>query len=125
MTSRFRPNDKVRILSGELKGERALVLEARGDNDISVRLTSGGQVITVADIEVINFSDAARRAWETMPERRVGRPKTIQKPRVSVTLRIDKDLWSRIQALEANGAIASRSELIEELLESELQKRGA
>lgn len=125
MTFGFRPNDKVRILSGELKGERAVVLEARVESEVFVKLASDGRVVAVANTDLINFSDAARRAWETMPGRRVGRPKTIQKPRVSVTLRIDKELWSRIQALEADGVIPSRSELIEELLEQELLKRGA
>ena len=63
--------------------------------------------------------DSARKAlnrsnaWVTEPNRGVGRRKgTCLSDRISVTLRIDRELWERFTALEAAGVIDDRTALI-------------
>lgn len=114
-----RAKDKVRILAGPNQGERAIVEKAHGQV-ASVRLARSDKVITIALGQFINFSAAARKAWKTMPKRRVGRPPGRTINRRSVTLRIDDAIWERFSALEKQGLIQDRSALIEQLLEAKL-----
>jgi uncharacterized protein (DUF4415 family) len=48
-----------------------------------------------------------------MPARRVGRPKgTTKTDRVSVTLRMDREVWAQFQQAEAAGVIEDRTATI-------------
>ena len=74
--------------------------------------TVNGELMSVGRDAVRNFSAAARMAWKKMPERKVGRPKGSSKTaRVSVTLRLDRALWSRFLLLEAQKKIQDRTAL--------------
>jgi uncharacterized protein (DUF4415 family) len=104
--------DKVRCKSGDNAGKRGVVdrIEA---TTLQVRLDDSGGVVAVPSNEVTNFSLAARKAWQRMPHRRVGRPKGSTKTdRVSVTLRIDRQLWEKFKAAEASGQIQDRTSVI-------------
>jgi uncharacterized protein (DUF4415 family) len=71
--------------------------------------------------EVTNFSLAARKAWQSMPHKRVGRPKGSRVcDRTSVTLRIDRDLWDEFRALESNERIKDRTTVINAMLREKL-----
>lgn len=58
--------------------------------------------MTVPAESLTNFSEAARKAWHSQPRRQVGRRKgTRLCDRVSVTLRIDCEVWERFRSVEA------------------------
>ena len=114
-----RAGDKVRVLAGLHAGLRAVVSDVRAQA-IVARLEESNRSVSLQQDEIKNFSAAARKAWKTMPTRRVGRPAGKGPTRTSVTLRIEKTLWSRFQDLEAKGYIQDRSEIIEELLTKKL-----
>ncbi|HEU5227584.1 MAG TPA: hypothetical protein VFU49_07195, partial [Ktedonobacteraceae bacterium] len=59
-----RPEDKVRISSGDHKGQRGIV-QSIVNGTIEVKLESG-EVIVLPPEYVTNFSLAARKAWQTM-----------------------------------------------------------
>jgi uncharacterized protein (DUF4415 family) len=104
--------DKVRLKEGAYSGERALIESFDGDT-LLVRLEKTGRSLLVRPEDVTNFSLAARKAWKTEPGRRVGRRKgTRLSDRVSVTLRIDRDLWERFKEMEAGGLIDDRTAAI-------------
>jgi hypothetical protein len=104
--------DKVRLKAGAEAGERGIVEAVDGDK-LLVRLEASGSKVRVTPEQVTNFSLAARKAWVTEPDRAVGRRKgTKLCDRVSVTLRIDRDLWAHFLGLEAAGVIAARTALI-------------
>ncbi len=119
--------DKVRLKTGEHRGERALVIAVAGGG-LTVRLEGSDREVLVSPEEVTNFSLAARKAWKTEPNRGVGRRKgTRLCDRVSVTLRLDRELWERFVSLEQAGVIAGRTatincwlrEKLAELIENE------
>ena len=60
--------DKVRIKSGEFKGQKGVV-QAISEPNIEVQLLNGPQ-IAVAPSDITNYSLAARKAWQTMRERK-------------------------------------------------------
>ena len=67
--------------------------------------------------ELTNYSLAARRAWRSMPDRKVGRPAgTRVSDRVSVIFRIDRTLWDEFLSAEKAGLIADRTSIINEYL---------
>jgi hypothetical protein len=69
---------------------------------------------------VTNYSLAARKAWVTEPDRAVGRRKgTKLTDRVSVTLRLDRELFL---GLEDDGVIEDRAGLFNVLLREKLAK---
>ena len=114
------PGDKVRLKAGVRAGERGVVEEIE-DGEFVVRLERSGERVRVQAEQVTNFSLAARKAWVTEPHRAVGRRKgTKLRDRVSVTLRIDRDLWERFVALEQAGAIDDRTEVINGWLRQKL-----
>ena len=97
--------DKVRVKASQARG----VVQKTRTNNLLVLLNDGASEWAKAS-EVTNFSLAARKAWESMPGRRVGRPKGTRKTdRVSVTLRIDRELWEQFQKLEREGLITDRT----------------
>jgi hypothetical protein len=104
--------DKVRLKAGDYAGARGLLEAFEGDRFV-VRLEESGLKVRVAPDQVTNFSLAARKAWATEPDRAVGRRKgTKLYDRVSVTLRLDRDLWELFQSLEDDGVITDRTGLI-------------
>ena len=122
---RSEPGDKVRLKYGPHEGRRGLVVRLHGD-DVVVRLDGDIDVVRVQAKDVTNYSLAARRAWKKMPERRVGRPKgSGTRGRISVTLRIDRELWDSFRQAEVVGLVTDRTATInawirEKLAELEL-----
>ncbi len=103
--------DKVKVKCGAHEGQRGVV-HGVGKERLSILLDSGG-IIDLPVADVTNFSLAARKAWVTEPNRGVGRRKgTCLRDRVSVTLRLDRELWERFLGLEESGAIADRTSVI-------------
>ena len=89
------------------------MVEAVQGDELLVRLDGSGELVTVAPARVTNFSLAARKAWKNMPHRRVGQPKgTRHCDRVSVTLRIDRELWEQFKQEESEGLIEDRTATI-------------
>jgi hypothetical protein len=114
--------DKVRLKAGTHAGARGF-LEAFDDEKLVVRLEDSGLKIRVTPEQITNFSLAARKAWVTEPARAVGRRKgTKLSDRVSVTLRLDRDLWELFLGLEEDGVIANRTELINALLRKKMSR---
>lgn len=117
---RTRPGDKVRLKSNGQPGARGIVERIAGDA-LVVSIENSGELVRVLPIDVVNFSLAARKAWKSMPDRRVGRPKgTRLCDRVSVTLRIDRALWEQFQSDEESGLIEDRTATINSWLREKL-----
>lgn len=71
------------------------------------------QVVTLCTDDFVNYSLAARRAWRSMPDRKVGRPLgTKLTDRLSVIFRVDRQLWSEFLAAEQEGLVPDRTSLI-------------
>jgi hypothetical protein len=82
-------------------------------DELLVHLDESGELVAVAPELITNFSLAARKAWKNMPHRRVGRPKGARHcDRVSVTLRIDRELWEQFRQDELAGLIKDRTATI-------------
>lgn len=104
--------DKVRLKNDGYAGKRGIV-EAVNGSSMAVRIDGASTTITVQPADVTNFSLAARKAWQNMPHRPVGRPKGSRHcDRVSVTLRIDRELWSEFRLKESEGLIEDRTAAI-------------
>jgi hypothetical protein len=104
--------DKVRMKVGTYAGKRGFVEALEGEK-LLVRLDDSGLKVRVPPEEVTNYSLAARKAWVTEPDRAVGRRKgTRLCDRVSVTLRLDRDLWELFTSLENDGVIQDRTAII-------------
>ena len=114
--------DKVRLKDHNSAPMRGVVAAVHGD-ELLVRLDESGELVTVASAGVTNFSLAARKAWKNMPHRRVGRPKGARHcDRVSVTLRIDRELWEKFKQDESAGLIEDRTATINTWLREMLDK---
>lgn len=73
--------------------------------------------VLVSSEELTNYSLAARRAWRSMPDRKVGRPTGSKvSDRISVIFRIDRTLWNQFMIAEEAGIIAHRTTVINECL---------
>ena len=104
--------DKVRLKGYNSASTRGVVEAVQG-GELLVRLNESGELVPVASACVTNFSLAARKAWKNMPHRRVGRPKGARHcDRVSVTLRIDRELWEQFRQDEVEGLIEDRTATI-------------
>jgi hypothetical protein len=104
--------DKVKLKDRDSAPARGVVEAVRGDK-LLVRLDGSGELVPVASELVTNFSLAARKAWKNMPHRQVGRPKGARHcDRVSVTLRIDRELWEEFKQDESQGLIEDRTATI-------------
>jgi uncharacterized protein (DUF4415 family) len=118
----FESGDKVKFKSGKHQGTRAIV-ESISNNRISVRLAGDNSLMHTRSNALVNFSLAARKAWKSMPTRRVGRPKGVRLyDRISVTLRIDRAVWSDFQTKEQLGLIQGRTETINRWLKEKLAR---
>ncbi len=113
--------DKVRLKEGPHRGGRGVVEDVEHGGTLLIRLEQSARAVRVAPTDVTNFSLAARKAWVTGPDRPVGRRKgTKLCDRISVTLRIDRDMWEHFRSLEQAGVIADRTALINRLLREQL-----
>lgn len=114
--------DKVKLKNHHGAPARGVVEAVHGD-ELWVRLDESGELVAVACEVVTNFSLAARKAWEHMPHRHVGRPKGARHcDRVSVTLRIDRALWEQFKKGEAQGLINDRTATINAWFREQLDK---
>lgn len=117
---RAETGDKVRLKTEGRFGARGIVETNKGGK-LVVRLEDSGQKVMVVPEEVTNLSLAARKAWVSLPDRRVGRPKGMRFcDRVSVTLRIDRDLWEEFRLKESTGLIDDRTATINSWLREKL-----
>ena len=115
--------DKVKLKNDNSTPVRGVVEEVHGD-ELLVRLDESGELVAVAAELVTNFSLAARKAWKNMPHRQVGRPKGARHcDRVSVTLRIDRELWEQFKQDEMEGIIQDRTATINAWFREMLDKR--
>jgi hypothetical protein len=107
-----KPGDKVRLKAGKYRGERGIVRGVDGGK-VVVHLADAEVLVRATPSDLTNFSLAARKAWVTLPDRAVGRRKgTRLTDRVSVTLRLDRELWERFQSLEDATIIGDRTATI-------------
>lgn len=117
-----RKGDKVRLKDDSRHGERGIVEDVLA-SCLVVRIEASEELVRVAQSHLTNYSLAARKAWEKMPHKRVGRPKGSSKTdRISVTLRIDRQVWERFRCAEQSGLIQDRTGTINRLLAIELEK---
>ena len=120
--------DRVKLKDSAHRGMRGIV-ERLHRGQLLVRLEDHDGLIELTPRQVTNFSLAARKAWESMPDRRVGRPKGSRVcDRVSVTVRIDRDLWEEFRNMESDGRIEDRTGTINAVLREKVialrSKRG-
>ncbi len=120
VTTKAQTGDKVRLKANGQRGPRGLIEKVRGCR-LMVRLDDSEKSVEVTGREITNFSLAARKAWVTMPKRRVGRPKGMKFcDRVSVTLRIDRELWEQFRQMESSEIIDDRTATINGWLREKL-----
>ncbi len=113
--------DKVRIKGGPFAGQRGTLLR-RESGKWLVSLMNEDKEVSVAGENLTNFSLAARRAWQSMPHRKVGRPVGSKvSDRLSVIFRVDRALWNEFLAAEDVGLVRDRTTVINECLRSVLQ----
>lgn len=114
--------DKVRLKGKAHRHKRGVVENVRA-RSLVVRLDENGERVQVSPSDLTNFSLAARKAWERMPDRRVGRPRgSTTTDRISVTLRIDRQLWERFKRAEAGGLVEDRSSVINAWIAAKLDE---
>ncbi|MDE2888430.1 MAG: hypothetical protein OXR72_09440 [Gemmatimonadota bacterium] len=112
--------DKVRLKIPIHVNERGVVVDV---TKRAILVEVAGNTLETKPEDFTNLSLAARKAWESMPDRRVGRPKgSFHCDRVSVTLRIDRELWDDFRRLEAEGAIQDRTATINALIREKTKK---
>jgi len=86
------------------------IIESINSDRVVIRRVSDEKVFTLNMAEITNFSLAARKAWKKMPARQVGRPKgSTVCDRLSVTIRVDRDLWQTFRMAEDSGIIMDRT----------------
>ena len=109
---RAKQGDKVRIKSREGASSRGVVLRVDGKS-LVIQTEQSKEPLILNEVEVTNFSMAARKAWVSSPNRAVGRKKGARiSDRVSVTLRIDREVWVAFQESEETGVIKDRTATI-------------
>lgn len=114
--------DKVRLKVGVHSGKRGIICRVKGSS-LHVQVEGAAEQVVATSSHVTNFSLAARKAWERMPDRRVGRPKgSVTVDRLSVTLRIDRFLWRRFQKAEKAGLTINRTALVNQWLSDFLDR---
>jgi hypothetical protein len=104
--------DKIRIKRGQFAGERGILLRPHSRGWI-VSLVRDDRKAVVSDENLTNYSLAARRAWQSMPDRNVGRPAGSKvSDRISVIFRIDRALWNQFLSAEQSGLVNDRTNVI-------------
>lgn len=108
--------DKVRVKRGPSAGERGILVRSTSDKWIVYLMKKDSKIQVSAD-DLTNFSLAARRAWQSMPDRKVGRPAGSKvSDRLSIIFRIDRQLWNDFLAAEHMGLVGDRTTVINECL---------
>jgi hypothetical protein len=108
--------DKIRIKRGEFTGERGILVRPQAGKWIVSLVQRDGSIL-VPNEDLTNYSLAARRAWQSMPDRKVGRPAGSKvSDRVSVIFRIDRVLWNAFLNAEESGSVGDRTCVINECL---------
>lgn len=86
-----------------------------------VAMKNGTLTGMVSNGELTNYSLAARRAWRSMPHRKVGRPTGSKvSDRISVIFRIDRALWCEFLVAEEAERIGDRTTVINACLRDAL-----
>jgi uncharacterized protein (DUF4415 family) len=117
---RTQPGDRVRLKDAEHLGMRGTIKRVSRSH-LTIELADGNEVVQLPHSKVTNYSLAARKAWTSMPNKRVGRPRGSRVcDRTSVTLRIDRDLWDEFRALESDKLIKNRTTLINAILREKI-----
>jgi len=117
---RAQPGDRVKLKDITHFGRRGKI-RGVSRTHLLVELEDANEVLQLTDTQVTNFSLAARKAWKSMPHKRVGRPRGSRVcDRTSVTFRIDRDLWDEFRALELDKLIKNRTTLINTILREKL-----
>ena len=112
--------DKVRIKTGSFVTRRGTLLR-RESGKWLVALADSAETTIVDAGDLTNFSLAARRAWQSMPDRKVGRPLgTRVSDRISVIFRVDRILWKEFIEAEASGLVQDRTTVINNCLRAAL-----
>jgi uncharacterized protein (DUF4415 family) len=121
--------DKILIKAGDHAGNRGILLSLLGQNRLKVTLSQTQREVVLKSSDIVNYSLAARKAWQKMPRRNVGRPHgTRVCDRVSVTLRIDREVWDNFHTAESEGLIEDRTVTVNTILRNYLhglRKRNA
>jgi uncharacterized protein (DUF4415 family) len=113
--------DKILIKAGDHAGNRGILISLLGHNRLKIVLNKTQREVVLKPSEIVNYSLAARKAWQKMPRRNVGRPQgTRVCDRVSVTLRIDRELWDSFHTAESEGLIEDRTAIVNTLLRNYL-----
>jgi hypothetical protein len=108
--------DKIRIKCGQFIGERGILMRQHSGKWI-VSLAHRGRTILVSTEDLTNYSLAARRAWRSMPDRKVGRPTGSKvSDRLSVIFRVDRTVWNEFVGAEKIGLVGDRTTVINECL---------
>src|SRR5262245_61254402 len=114
--SQHTTGDKVRIKRGEFSGNRGILARRHRDKWI-VSLPQQGCTVLLSPDDLTNYSLAARRAWQSMPDRKVGRPAGSKvSDRISVIFRIDRTLWRQFLNAEQTHQVGDRTTVINECL---------
>lgn len=112
--------DKVK-LKRTSEVARGTILRIDGRH-VLVQLDGSEKTLRLTEEGITNLSLAARKAWATRPNRRVGRkPGVRTSDRVSVTLRINRELWKQFRELENAGLIQNRTEFVAQALISRIE----
>ena len=109
--------DKVRVKSGEFKGQRGIVI-AMHNEQIEIELIVGNATQLLDESELTNYSLAARRAWQKMPKK-AGRPRSFKRKKM-ISIRLDEELWARLGKAVENGFVNSREEAVNNWLRERL-----
>ena len=116
---RSMPGDKVQVPD---LGQRGVVCAVHAKS-LVIKIDGSQRLLTIPTAKVRNYSLAARKAWKNSPSRPVGRPKGSGKSnRVSVTLRIDREIWTDFTAMEQSGRIIDRTSVINGWLAEKLNE---
>jgi len=108
-SSVYQVGDKVRIRSGLYSGARGII-RTGSDGHLEVEIDEG-KVAHVDSEEITNYSLAARRAWKAMPKR-AGRPRLSTPRKKMVSMRLDIDLWERLDDAAKLGLITNRQDAV-------------
>ena len=116
--TQYAKGDKVRVKHGPFSGQRGIIESSHLDKWL-ISLTKQDRTILVSSEDLTNFSLAARRAWQKMPDRKVGRPAGSKvSDRISVIFRVDRTLWTEFLAAEQVGLVGDRTNVINDCLRS-------
>jgi hypothetical protein len=105
--------DKVKLKRPASGSNVRGVVVAVGPSRIRIRISDSDEIVSARPAEITNYSLAARKAWQHMPVRNVGRPRGSKvSDRLSVTIRVNRDLWKRFTQAEAEGLIGHRTSIL-------------